>query len=139
HNVTFDAFFGNVMFHEVSHGLGIKNTINGKGLVRTALKERYSALEEGKADILAMYMIRALNAKGQAATPSIEDNYVTLLASMFRSVRFGATDSHGRANVVAFNFLQKMGAFKREPSGKSASTWQRCATGPIHWPRGSSG
>src|SRR3954468_1976956 len=118
HNVTFDAFFGNVMFHEVSHGLGIKNTINGKGLVRTALKERYSALEEGKADILAMYMIRALNAQGQQATPNIEDNYVTLLASMFRSVRFGATDSHGRANVVAFNFLQKMGAFTREPSGK---------------------
>jgi hypothetical protein len=118
HNVTFDAFFGNVMFHEVSHGLGIKNTINGKGLVRTALKERYSALEEGKADILAMYMIRALNAQGQAASPNIEDNYVTLLASMFRSVRFGATDSHGRANVVAFNFLQKFGAFTREPSGK---------------------
>ena len=118
HNVTFDAFFGNVMFHEVSHGLGIKNTINGKGVVRTALKERYSALEEGKADILAMYMIRALNAQGQVASPNIEDNYVTLLASMFRSVRFGATDSHGRANVVAFNFLQKMGAFTREPSGK---------------------
>lgn len=118
HNVTFDAFFGNVMFHEVSHGLGIKNTINGKGVVRTALKERYSALEEGKADILAMYMIRALNAQGQAASANIEDNYVTLLASMFRSVRFGATDSHGRANVVAFNFLQKMGAFTREPSGK---------------------
>jgi hypothetical protein len=118
HNVTFDAFFGNVMFHEVSHGLGIKNTINGKGLVRTALKERYSALEEGKADILAMYMIRALNAQGQAASPNIEDNYVTLLASTFRSVRFGATDSHGRANVVAFNFLQKFGAFTREPSGK---------------------
>jgi hypothetical protein len=118
HNVTFDAFFGNVMFHEVSHGLGIKNTINGKGLVRTALKERYSALEEGKADILAMYMIRALNAQGQAASTNIEDNYVTLLASMFRSVRFGATDSHGRANVVAFNFLQKMGAFTRQPDGK---------------------
>ncbi|MFL5633867.1 MAG: Zn-dependent hydrolase, partial [Gemmatimonadaceae bacterium] len=95
-----------------------KNTINGKGLVRAALKERYSALEEGKADILAMYMIRQLNAQGQAATPNIEDNYVTLLASMFRSVRFGATDSHGRANVVAFNFLEKFGAFAREPSGK---------------------
>ncbi len=118
HNVTFDAFFGNVMFHEVSHGLGIKNTINGKGLVRTALKERYSALEEGKADILAMYMIRALNAQGQTASTNIEDNYVTLLASMFRSVRFGATDSHGRANVVAFNFLQKAGAFTRQPDGK---------------------
>ena len=87
-------------------------------VARGALKERYSALEEGKADILAMYMIRALNEQGQAASPNIEDNYVTLLASMFRSVRFGATDSHGRANVVAFNFLQKMGAFTREPNGK---------------------
>ena len=46
--VTFDAFFENVMFHEVAHGLGIKNTIDGKGTVRDALKERYSALEEGR-------------------------------------------------------------------------------------------
>ncbi|NRA62735.1 MAG: Zn-dependent hydrolase, partial [Psychrobium sp.] len=57
HNVTFDAFFANTMFHEGAHGLGIKNTINGKGTVRQALKEHASALEEGKADILGLYMI----------------------------------------------------------------------------------
>lgn len=117
-NITFDAFFENVMFHEVSHGLGIKNTINGKGTIRTSLKERYSALEEGKADILGLYMIRQLNSQGELGSESLDDNYVTFLASLFRSVRFGAADAHGRANVVAFNFLQNMGAFAREANGK---------------------
>ena len=116
--VTFDAFFENVMFHEVAHGLGIKNTIDGKGTVRLALKEKAGALEEGKADILGLYMIRALNAQGEMGTESVEDNYVTFLASLFRSVRFGAGDAHGRANVVAFNFLQDAGAFTREANGK---------------------
>ncbi|MFL5605574.1 MAG: dipeptidyl-peptidase 3 family protein [Gemmatimonadaceae bacterium] len=116
--VTFDAFFENVMFHEVAHGLGIKNTIDGKGTVRAALKERNGALEEGKADILGLYMIRQLNAQGEMGSESIDDNYVTFLASLFRSVRFGASDAHGRANVVAFNYLQNRGAFTREASGK---------------------
>ena len=116
--VTFDAFFENVMFHEVAHGLGIKNTIDGKGTVRAVLKERAGALEEGKADILGLYMVRQLNAQGEMGAESIEDNYVTFLASLFRSVRFGAGDAHGRANVVTFNFLQDMGAFTRESNGK---------------------
>ncbi len=117
-HLTFDAFFENVMFHEVAHGLGIKNTIDGKGTVRSALKEKAGALEEGKADILGLYMIRQLNAKGQMGKESVEDNYVTFLASLFRSARFGAADAHGRANIVAFNFLQKAGAFTREASGR---------------------
>jgi hypothetical protein len=117
-NVTFDAFFGNVMFHEVAHGLGIKNTINGKGLVRPALKERASSLEEGKADILGLYMIRQLHAQGEMGTESLDDNYVTFLASLFRSIRFGAASAHGRANVVAFNFMEQRGAFARDASGK---------------------
>ncbi|CAN5916627.1 hypothetical protein BH11GEM1_BH11GEM1_01680 [soil metagenome] len=116
--VTFDAFFENVMFHEVAHGLGIKNTIDGKGTVRAALKEKAGALEEGKADILGLYMIRQLNAQGELGRESVEDNYVTFLSSLFRSVRFGAGDAHGRANIVAFNFLQQAGAFAREASGK---------------------
>ncbi len=117
-HVTFNAFFENVMFHEVAHGLGIKNTLDGKGTVRAALKERAGALEEGKADILGLYMVRQLNAQGELGSESIDDNYVTFLASLFRSVRFGAADAHGRANVVAFNFLQDMGAFSREANGR---------------------
>lgn len=116
--VTFDAFFENVMFHEVAHGLGIKNTINNKGMVRASLKERASALEEGKADILGLYMIRQLNAAGELGQEKVDNNYVTFVASLFRSVRFGAADAHGRANVVAFNFLEKMGAWTRGADGK---------------------
>lgn len=117
-NVTFDAFFSNVMFHEVAHGLGIKNTVNGRGPVRTALKERYSALEEGKADILGLYMIRELHSQGELGAAALDDNYVTFLASLFRSIRFGAASAHGRANVAAFNFLQELGAFTRGADGK---------------------
>lgn len=59
-HITFDAFFSNTMFHEVAHGLGIKNTIDGSGTVRSALKEHASALEEGKADMLGLFMIKQL-------------------------------------------------------------------------------
>ena len=112
--LTFDAFFGNVMFHEVAHGLGIKNTINGKGAVRTALKERAGALEEGKADILGLYMVQQLNQQGELQGENIQSNYVSFLASLFRSVRFGAGGAHGRANIAAFNYLQQAGAFTRD-------------------------
>ncbi|HEX2059971.1 MAG TPA: Zn-dependent hydrolase [Thermoanaerobaculia bacterium] len=116
--VTFDAFFENVMFHEVAHGLGIKNTITGKGTVRESLKERYSALEEGKADILGLYMVQQLAAQGAVEDPSVTDNYVSFLASLFRSIRFGASSAHGRANVAAFNFLAERRAFVRGADGK---------------------
>jgi hypothetical protein len=112
--VTFDAFFENVMFHEVAHGLGVKNTITGKGTVREALKERASAYEEGKADILGLYMIEQLARQNEVATADMADNYVTFLASLFRSIRFGASSAHGRANVVAFNFLEEQDAFTRD-------------------------
>ena len=114
--VTFDAFFENTMFHEVAHGLGIKNTINGKGTVRTALKEHSSALEEGKADILGLYMVQQLNAKGEL-TQDIKNNMVTFMAGIFRSVRFGASSAHGKANMIRFNFFKEKGAFTRSEDG----------------------
>ncbi|HUQ46893.1 MAG TPA: hypothetical protein VM053_01470 [Gemmatimonadaceae bacterium] len=114
--LNFNAFFGNTMFHEVAHGLGINQTINGKGTVRLALKERYSAIEEGKADILGLYMVHTLNKAGELPGEDIKGNYVSFLASLFRSVRFGGADAHGRANIAAFNFLQQQGAFTRDAS-----------------------
>ncbi|MBA2628234.1 MAG: Zn-dependent hydrolase [Gemmatimonadales bacterium] len=113
-HVTFDAFFENTMFHEVAHGLGIKQTINGRGTVRAALKEKYSALEEEKADVLGLYMVATLNAQGELGQTDIMNNYVTFLAGIVRSVRFGASDAHGRANMVTFSFLQERGAFTRD-------------------------
>ena len=104
-HITFDAFFSNTMFHEVAHGLGIKNTIDGKGTVRAALKEHASALEEGKADILGLYMIKQLHDKGEIEG-DLKDFYVTFMTSIFRSVRFGASSAHGKANMDSFQFFQ---------------------------------
>lgn len=112
-HVTFDAFFENTMFHEVAHGLGIKNTITGKGTVREALKEHASALEEGKADILGVYKITSLRGQGEMEG-DIKDNYVTFLAGIFRSIRFGVGEAHGRANMIRFNFFKEHGAFVRD-------------------------
>jgi hypothetical protein len=114
--ITFDAFFGNTMFHEVAHGLGVKNTINDRGTVREALQEHASAIEEGKADILGLYMVTRLFEQGELDEGTIENNYVTFLASIFRSVRFGASSAHGRANMVRFNFFKEHGAFSRDES-----------------------
>lgn len=117
-HVTFDAFFENVMFHEVAHGLGIKNTLDGKGTVRQALTDLASGYEEGKADILGLYMIGKLGQMGELDADKLDDNYVTFLAGIFRSVRFGASSAHGQANMAAFNFLQERGAFAREADGR---------------------
>lgn len=113
-HVTFDAFFANVMFHEVAHGLGIKNTLDGKGTVREALKETYGPLEEGKADVLGLHMIAKLHEMGELGDADLMDNYVTYLAGIFRSVRFGAASAHGRANLFQFLFYRDAGAFARD-------------------------
>ncbi|AUC83593.1 Zn-dependent hydrolase [Lacinutrix sp. Bg11-31] len=123
-HITFDAFFANTMFHEVAHGLGIKNTINGNGTVRTSLKEHASALEEGKADILGLYMVQQLHKKGELKE-DLKDNMVTFMAGIFRSVRFGASSAHGKANMIRFNFFQQMGAFTRNEDGTYKVNFQK--------------
>lgn len=116
-HVTFDAFFENTMFHEVAHGLGIKQTITGKGDVQSSLKETYSAMEEGKADILGIYMVEQMVKMGELKDHDLMDNYVTFMAGIFRSVRFGAASAHGKANMVRFHYFQDMGAFTRNAEG----------------------
>ena len=118
-HITFESFFGNTVFHEVAHGLGIKTTLDGSGTVRQALKEHASALEEGKADILGLYMVQKLREMGEITEGELMDDYVTFLAGIFRSVRFGASSAHGRANMIRFNYFSDAGAFTRDPdSGK---------------------
>jgi hypothetical protein len=113
-HITFDSFFGNTMFHEVAHGLGIKNTLDGQATVRRAMKEHASALEEGKADILGLYMVQKLREKGEITEGQLQDDYVTFMAGIFRSIRFGATSAHGKANMIRFNFFEQAGAFSRD-------------------------
>ncbi|MEI8046078.1 MAG: Zn-dependent hydrolase [Bacteroidota bacterium] len=116
-NIKFDAFFGNVMFHEVSHGLGIKNTVTGKGTIRETLKEQYSGWEEAKADIVGLWMVSWLIDKGELTGISVEDAYVTYMAGLIRSVRFGAAEAHGKANMMCFNFFEDKKAFSRNADG----------------------
>ena len=116
-HITFNAFFANTMFHEVAHGLGIKTVLGSEQTVRQALKEHASALEEGKADILGLYMVQQLLAKGVIDEGMLEDYYVTFMAGIFRSVRFGASSAHGKANMIRFNFFQEYQAFSRNQDG----------------------
>jgi len=115
-HVTFDAFFANTMFHEVAHGLGVKNTVNNKGTVRNSLKELASALEEGKADILGLYMVQQLHEKDEIGG-DIKDYMTTFMAGIFRSVRFGASSAHGKANMIRFNFFKEKEAFTKNEDG----------------------
>ena len=125
-HVTFDAFFANTMFHEVAHGLGIKNTITGKGTVREALLDLAGSMEEGKADILGLFMITELYEAGEMGEIDLQDNYVTFMASVFRSIRFGASSAHGKANMIRFNFFIEHGAFVRNAeSGKYRIDFER--------------
>ena len=117
-HITFNAFFANTMFHEVAHGLGIKKTITDQRPVRDALRESASALEEGKADILGLYMVTSLLESGEITEGSLEDYYVTFMAGIFRSVRFGASSAHGKANMIRFNFFKERGAFTRNEAGQ---------------------
>jgi len=113
-HITFNAFFSNTMFHEVAHGLGIKNTLDGEGTVRDALLEKGSALEEGKADVLGLYMVTKLHEMGEIEG-DLMDYYVTFMTSIFRSVRFGASSAHGKANMIRFNYFSSMDAFSMDP------------------------
>ena len=116
-HIKFDAFFANVMFHETAHGMGIKNTITDKGTVHSALGNQYNAIEEAKADVLGLYLVTKLAEMGVYTTTTMEDNYTTFMAGIFRSVRFGAASAHGKANMLTFNFFQDYGAFTRTEDG----------------------
>ena len=113
-HVKFDAFFENVMFHEVSHGLGLGNTVDKSSTVREALKDSYTSMEEAKADILGLWCVYQLNEMGELGEKEMMDNFVTFMAGIFRSVRFGAASAHGKANMIRFYYFQETGAFERD-------------------------
>lgn len=110
-HITFDAFFENTTFHEVAHGMGIKNTVRGDMPVREALREYYSAIEEAKADIMGLYLVTQLYDMGEITSGEVMDNYVTFFAGIFRSSRFGASSAHGRANMLNLKYFADNNAF----------------------------
>lgn len=115
--IDFDAFFANTMFHEVAHGLGVKYVITNPSLTcREALENQYSTLEEGKADILGLWLVTKLNEMGEYEGDLMK-NYVTFAAGIFRSIRFGASSSHGKANLITFNYFVEQGAVAKGEDG----------------------
>ncbi|MFW5725992.1 MAG: dipeptidyl-peptidase 3 family protein, partial [Bacteroidota bacterium] len=115
--ITFDAFFENVTFHEVAHGMGVKNTINDRGTAREALREYYSAIEEAKADIMGLYLVTRLYEMGEITSGELMNNYVTFFAGIFRSSRFGASSAHGRANMLTMKYFADSNAFVYQDNG----------------------
>ena len=123
--VTFEAFFNHTLLHETAHGLGPgRIMVKGPGgeavqtTVNQALKAHYVAIEEAKADVLGMYLNYILIDEG-FHDPSFEwQIYATFLAGFFRSVRFGATEAHGQANVIQFNYLIEKGAINMDGDGR---------------------
>jgi hypothetical protein len=112
--VSFNAFFTHILAHELMHGLGPHNImVNGKETnVRQELKELYSAIEEAKADITGLFALQFLIDKGILDKKMQEEMYSTYLASMFRSVRFGINEAHGKGVAIQFNYLTDEGAMK---------------------------
>ena len=131
--LKFDAFFWNVTFHEVAHGLGIKETINGKGTVDDALKTEKTSWEEAKADILGLFMVCSLIEKGEISDISVEDAITTYITGILRSVRFGAASSHGKANMMCFNFMEKERAFFRDQDEKYIIDFEKAKKAINDW------
>jgi hypothetical protein len=112
--LAFDSFFTHILCHELMHGLGPHNIkINGEDTtVRKQLKELYSAIEEAKADMTGLWALQFMIDRGIIEKSMERTLYTTYLASMFRSVRFGITEAHGRGVAMQFNYLADEGAIK---------------------------
>jgi hypothetical protein len=109
------AFTSFVTLHEVSHTLGRGFVYGNDSLpVRKALKERYSAIEECKADVLGIYNFTHLLDKKLIDSALLEKAKVTYIVGLFRSIRFGAEEAHSKANLIQLNFLEENGVIKYE-------------------------
>ena len=130
-HVAFDAFFTQILVHELMHGLGPHNIfVNGRNTtVRQELKEASSFLEEAKADIASLFAIQYLIDKGTLPKPLERTLYITYLASAFRSIRFGVTEAHGKGIAVQLNYLIDRGGVVVKPDGTFAIDPQKIKDG----------
>src|SRR5215212_2365224 len=112
--LAFDSFFTHILCHELVHGLGPHNITAGgqPTTVRKQLKQLYSAIEEPKADMTELWALQYMIDRGIIDKGMERTLYTTYLASMFRSVRFGITEAHGRGVAMQFNYLTDEGAIK---------------------------
>jgi hypothetical protein len=111
--LSVDSFSTNVLMHEFSHAFGLNYTVNDETLtVKKALGHNYSHVEECKADIVGLFNQSYFFDKGLIDRDKLKSHYVTFIASIFRSIRFGANEAHGMANLIQFNYMKEFGAIK---------------------------
>ncbi|HEX9800020.1 MAG TPA: hypothetical protein VGC00_07615 [Thermoanaerobaculia bacterium] len=125
--VSFDAFFDEVLHHELSHGLG-PGTIVKDGRpseVRLELEEHYSTLEEGKADVMGIHNILALVEQGEMPADLRRTLDPTYVAGLFRAARFGVHEAHGQGVVAQFNYLLEKGALAIDDAGRYATVAEK--------------
>ncbi|HUP44200.1 MAG TPA: peptidase [Thermoanaerobaculia bacterium] len=119
--LSFDAFFNHVLFHELSHGLGpglITQPGGQRVEVRLILKDTYSTVEEAKADVLGVWNI--LYSRDQNLLTAFDERqlFATYAGLMFRSMRFGVDQAHGRGNAIQWNWLREKGAITPIAGGR---------------------
>jgi hypothetical protein len=126
-HVAFDAFFTHILMHELMHGLGPHNiTVGGRATtVRQEMKDLSSALEEAKADVSGLFALQFLVDRGTLDPAFQETMYRTYLASMFRSIRFGINEAHGRGVVVQLNYFLDHGGVTVAADGTFAVDAER--------------
>ena len=132
-SIAFDAFFSQIVVHEMMHGLGPHNiTVNGRETtVRKEMKEASSFLEEAKADISSLYALQFMIDKGVLPKTLQDTLYTTFLASCFRSIRFGIAEAHGKGIAVQLNYLLDQGGFVVKPDGTFAVDQSKIKEGVI--------
>ena len=128
-HLSSDAFYWNVVFREVAHGLGVKETVNGTGSVEQALGNAASTFEEIKANVAGVLLVCKLqNHFDIHHIFTREDALATFFVSLVRSERFGEGTSLGRANTIIYNYLHEAGAFQRHPSGQYSLDYGKMET-----------
>ncbi|MFQ5878433.1 MAG: hypothetical protein ACE5JH_12240, partial [Acidobacteriota bacterium] len=124
--VTREAFVTNVLMHELAHTLGVDYVAGQEHLtVRRALKERYSPIEEAKADVVGIYSLQYLRDQGVFTKGEIRECYATYLAGIFRSIRFGAEEAHGKGVAVQLNHLMNEGGIEYDAKSGLFSVHRR--------------
>lgn len=121
-----DAFYWNIVFREIAHGLGVKETVNGKGSVEDALGNEAVTIEKAKDNVLGVYLAcKMIGEHRITALIQKEDALATFLASVIRSSRFGGAEATGRANIMIYNWLLEKGAYRRTEGGRYDIDYRR--------------
>lgn len=102
------------LFHELSHSLGPGSiVVNGeKTTVDKALKEQNGALEEAKADVAGVWNLLLMMDKGELPATEKPQLFATYFTGIFRAVRFGAVEAHGKGAALQYAYLRDKGAFR---------------------------